>query len=344
MRRNRIREGAFLLLFLLAAGALLHLAGAILRPAHTNYGSTWDAYLAEPEDTIDVLYLGSSYAYCDWNPAITYEETGLTGYVMGGSEQPPNLTYWYLREALKTQHPSVVVMEVSSLLFDRYQNYTQINVGYMPWGLNRVGATLTAAEPSLRLGLFWDLYLYHDRWKELTWQDLTKVFTPASTDAFKGYTYVDAHYDRWAEGPVRREVIHSQEIYEEHLAALGKIAALCEEKGIDFIATVNPTYNQYDPEVYEKLARDVARVAPQARFYDWSNAFDALHLSPERHLYDVGHLNWSGALLFSRSTGRLLLDLGYVPRPQTAENAAAWDAVASEWQWAIDIMDKEEAS
>ena len=115
-----------------------------------------------------MLFLGSSYAYCDWNPGVMYAESALTGYVLGGSEQTPAITYWYLREALKTQKPSVVVMEGSSLFFARYQNYTQINLGYMPWGMNRVKAIFDAAEPDKRLGLFFDLYFYHDRWKELT--------------------------------------------------------------------------------------------------------------------------------------------------------------------------------
>ena len=127
-RKTKIsrREPLWSLAFLLTVALLLHLCGNILRPAHTDYGSTWGAYLAEPEDSIDVLFLGSSYAYCDWNPAVMYAGSGLTGYVMGGSEQVPAITYWYLKEALRTQSPSVVMMEATSLFFDRYQNYTQI--------------------------------------------------------------------------------------------------------------------------------------------------------------------------------------------------------------------------
>ena len=71
--------------FLLLAGLLLALAGRVLRPAQESYGSTWRAYRAEPEDTMDVLYFGSSYAYCDFDPVEIYRNSGLTGYVMAGS-------------------------------------------------------------------------------------------------------------------------------------------------------------------------------------------------------------------------------------------------------------------
>jgi|GEM_PF-1647455 len=142
--RKKWKEPLFALAFVLTAALLLNFIAAVLRPAHTDYGSTWDAYLCEPEDSIDVLFFGSSYAYCDWNPGAMYAGSGLTGYVLGGSEQTPAITYWYLKEALKTQSPSVVVMEGSSLFFDRYQNYTQINIGYMPWGANQVAAIVVS--------------------------------------------------------------------------------------------------------------------------------------------------------------------------------------------------------
>ena len=46
--------------FVLLALLLLLGAGALLRPPQETYGSTWRAYRAEPRNSIDVLYLGSS--------------------------------------------------------------------------------------------------------------------------------------------------------------------------------------------------------------------------------------------------------------------------------------------
>ena len=77
-------------------------------------------------------------------------------------------------------------MEGSSFFFEMYQNYTQINLDYMPRGIDRARAILDAAEPDKRLGLFFDLYFYHDRWKELTREDIAKLITPASADVNKG--------------------------------------------------------------------------------------------------------------------------------------------------------------
>jgi len=318
------------LAFLLPVALLLPLTGRILRPAHTDYGSTWREYLQEPENSIDVLFLGSSYAYCDWNPGAMYAASGLTSYVMGGSEQTPALTYWYLKEALKTQHPSVVVMEGTSLFFDRYQNYTQINVGYMPWGRNRVGAIFDAAEPELRLGLFFDLYFYHDRWKELTPGQVLRALSPAKADNLKGHTAVDTVFANLEGGPWKRDMAQSEEVYQQNLEDLARIARLCADNGIDLIVTINPTYSQYVPEVYERLGEDV-QVSRNVRFINWSDHFEEAGLDPAVHLYDGGHLNQEGAKVFSAWTGERLLEMGYAPREQTEENAAAWKAAAEYW-------------
>ena len=51
----------------------------------------------------------------------------------------------------------LVVLEGSALAFQKYQSYTQVNVGYMPFGLNQLGAIFTASEPELRLQMLQEL-------------------------------------------------------------------------------------------------------------------------------------------------------------------------------------------
>lgn len=324
-------EWAWCLAFVLVAAILLGLAGNILRPARFNYGSTWNAFLAEPKDSIDVLFLGSSYAYCDWNPGVMYDESGLTGYVMAGGEQTVGMTYYYLKEALKTQRPSVAVMEVSSLFFAPYEGYTKINVGYMPWGLNRVGAILEYAEPELRTGLFFDLCFYHDRWKELTAADLKKALPQRKRDELKGHTAVDGVFVSKTGIRYVSETIRSEEDYAANLKTFRRITQLCEQEGIDLIVTMNPVYGQYSQEIYDRVEADVL-AAGAGRFVNWADAFDASGLDISKHLYDGGHLNREGAAVFSRFTGRYLRDLGYTPRPQSEENARAWEETAEYWK------------
>ena len=87
-----------------------------------------------------------------------------------------------------------MILEASALHFARYQSYTQINVGYMPFSRNKLAAIFRASEPELRTGLLFELYFYHDRWKQVSPGDVLDTFAPDRTDLLKGYTAVAVSY------------------------------------------------------------------------------------------------------------------------------------------------------
>lgn len=328
------KDWIFAIAFVVTAALLIQLASLILRPPQTQFGSTWREFLCEPRDSIDIIFLGSSYAYCDWNPGVVYGKSGLTGYVLAGSTQTPNLTCRYLSQALKTQSPQAVVMEGSSFLFGKMKpNYTQINIVYMPQGIDRLRAVLNDAPSELRTGLLFDLYFYHDRWKTLTLEDVKDRLTPPTADVYKGYTFLTEIYDASElGGPTRREPNGDAEIYNGYLDAFREMSRLCAEKGVDIIITINPTYYQCAPEVYESLRRDLLEIDPTVRFVCLADSLDEMGIDLSRDLYDSKHLNFFGSYKYSEWTADYLLDCGYTPRSQSTENKAAWDETAQYWQ------------
>ena len=292
------RRLAASLVFLLLAAGLLLLAGQMLRPAGTDYGSGWRS--------VDVLFLGSSYAYCDFDPVEIEKASGLSGYVMAGSEQTMPLTYWYLRQALRTQSPKTVVLEPTGVFFQKYQNYTQLNITRMPLSPERLAATFTAAEPELRPGLLFDLWFYHERWKDLTPGEMLDALGPAESDPLRGYNPMEGT----EEAPVLKRDPRpvTPEQYEENFGWLLRTLELCRERGIRAVVLVNPTYTQCSPEQYARLEADLAEQAPEVQFVNWASEFGSLGLDPARHLYDCGHLNREGAAVYAKAVGGLLAE------------------------------------
>lgn len=329
MTEKRWKHCCWALAFLAIAALLIALLSCVLRPVRTSYGAVWKPYLAEPDNSLDYLWMGSSYAYCDLNPAVLYDACGLTGYVVAGPELTLSQSYWYLREALKTQTPAAVYLEATSLFFEKYQNYSQINVGYLPAGFNKLGAVFTAAEPELRSGLLCDLIFYHGRWKELTASEVWKALSPPETDVYKGYTCVEGSDGTRGETSYIR-TLNEEAVYMENLEWLDKMARLCEEKGIAFTAVLHPTWSRIPAETREKLADDLSE--RQISFLDWTEAEDSMGIVPDAHYYDAGHLNREGAEVFSRWVGRFLTgEEGLTPRTQTTENTWNWQQAAAFW-------------
>ena len=70
------------------------------------------AFYHQPENSIDVVFLGSSHIHCNINTAYLWTEYGIAAYDYSAAEQPLWMTYYWLREFCKTQKPKLVVVDV----------------------------------------------------------------------------------------------------------------------------------------------------------------------------------------------------------------------------------------
>lgn len=72
----------------------------------------FDDFYALEENSLDMVFLGSSHSYCTFDPEIIDSGLNLNSFQMGTPLQHPDTSYYELKEILKTQHPEYVVMEV----------------------------------------------------------------------------------------------------------------------------------------------------------------------------------------------------------------------------------------
>ena len=313
----------------LLAGVLLLLT-ALLTPKRHNYGSTWGHYLAEPEQSVDALVLGSSLAYCDVVPAEFWRETGLSAYVMAGGEQTLPMSYYYLKECLKTQSPQVVFVEITGLFYPRYTSFTKINVGMMPWGRARLEATFQEAEPELRAGLLFPLVFYHDRWKELTRDDFRYTLGGYGPDLKAGYTYLNQY--RPAGDFYTRNVKPDWENIERNYEFLEKIWELCRQRGVTPVFYVTPVVARMPAEEMDALKARLAEL--EGAFvvdFNEEDRFDAIGLDRAVDFYDDLHLNLVGAVKFTAA-------LAAWEEEHLALTANGTDAAL--WQSRADHLDK----
>lgn len=297
-----------LLLLMLAFFVGINGLGQLLMPPRRDYGSTWASYLQEERDSVEVLFFGSSLVYCDVIPAVIWEETGLHTYVMAGPEQTMPITYYYVKEACRTQSPRAVVVELNGLFFEEYQSFTRVNIGYMPWMANRLGATLRGAERDAIPGLLWPIYEYHDRVYSITPRELKENLWPEGDD-YAGYTLL---YDAVPQEQVTyRPYEAGTPVYERNLSYLRKISDFCRREGMELVLYVAPARARIPEEALMRLREDLQRV-PHLVFWDcndgtWPEADEGTQW------YDALHYNVYGATAFSRELGARLKELGFTP-------------------------------
>lgn len=321
------------LLFLALLIVFALCAGHLLPPARTDYGATWNMYLQEPEDSVDVLFVGSSLVYCDVIPAVIYEETGLTSYIMAGPELTLSLSYYYIREALKTQSPSAIFLELTGVMFERYQDFTVPNVSYMPLlSENRIGAAIHASEPEERFGLLFPLYDYHDQWRNLRW--FFSGRPDEILDPLAGYTLMEEavpQAERYT-----RDYATAEDVIAENLGWLRRIVDLCEREGVRLALFQVPSC-AWVPETALERVRDT--VGDGVEVVDFNARYDTMDVDMERDFYDFLHFNARGAVKFTHMLAAYLAEAGIDPG---AHDEALWQWRVGEFAERLAALDSGE--
>ena len=298
---SRIKEGLAGLCFLAALGLFIAFFSSALLPKREEHGSNWGAFLLEEKNSLDVIFFGSSLVYCDVIPAVIYDESGYSSYIMAGPEQTLPMTYYYIKETYRTQSPQAIFVEVSGAFYPEFTNYTKVNIGYMPCSLNRLAATFRTAEREERTGLLFPLYNYHELWNRMEENN-----TRYTADPLAGYSPLTDIEDITA--LTVRAVDFKKDTFENNIEYLRKIALLAEKKGSQLIFFIAPSYFPWESAYLALLEEELALI-PHAAFIDFNANFDELGIDDQMDFFDVLHFNISGAQKFSLHLAAFIQEL-----------------------------------
>lgn len=306
-RKHRERFAVIILIVLLAFFCVQ--ADLLLIPKQYDYGSMWGRYVKEEKNTFDVMFFGSSLVYCNIIPAIIWQESGASPYVLGGSEQTVPILYYYLKEAYRTQTPKYLFIEATNTFYHDYEGFSVLNVGNMPWTINRLQATWQAVEKEEWLGLFFPLYNYHGRWNHLSRRDLQIYFFGYKADPLAGYTFL-------GETEIQDAIVEIQELpgsYARNLEYQQKVVDLAASYGSQVVYYISPCVKRPSQPLSQRLEKDLLAMGDVA-FVDFNRDFDSFGFDLHSDFYDNLHLNNRGAEKFSSFLGQYLLqECGYQP-------------------------------
>ena len=200
-----------------------------------------------PNNTIDVIGLGSSHMQYAFNPATFYEETGYYAYNLGSSCQPLSMSIYMLKEALKTQHPSVVFVDLFTALEVSddtcYANGMYYNIIDEMSGTNRLEAA-DAAPKEVQTDYKYDLRMNHDEWKNIDLKDLKSFFNSAKKA--EGYNnnlgYIPLYPSETLFTPLETyEVTEVKEIREDVKKNIDELISICNAENIKLIFIKTPS-------------------------------------------------------------------------------------------------------
>jgi len=318
--KNFIKLATFLLIVL---GILVYLNEVFLYKDKSIWSTDYRVkqYQELPENSIDVLFLGSSNLMSGMNPLQLWEETGIQSYAYCSRAQTFPFAYGYLQDALRTQNPKCVVIDAYSVFCEKAVNGLS-NTDFH-FGLNMDSLSVGAKSELITnyiykkewLSYYFPLFKNHNYYK--SWENPEDE----TDEIFMGFCFADGI--EYYETPQYTE--HVVGMDEVDGIYLQKIIELCQAEGIDLFVIKTPVV--CSDEEHQKLnAVKQMCEAYGARFYDMSMDASEWGFDFASDMRDNIHINLSGAKKATTRLGVILNEIYDFSDSDTRQYAGVWAA------------------
>lgn len=324
MQTKWIKRGKFALL--IAALIISYFAMDRLLSIKTAHGicQARDMY-AQPADTVDVVFLGSSHIHCDVNTALLWRDYGIAAYDYSAAEQPLWITYYYLQEICRYQKPKLVVLDLygPARFKDDYQ-YTWLteNLNGFRFSINKMNMLRASCEPAKFFEYFPSLVTYHMRYTEVSKEDWEYLFSSQNDRAaFKGFT---PYFKKTPQIEPTLGDDHQGGLTNKSRDYLNKIIQYCDDNGIDLFLTVTPYITTYQDELVYNQVHDIAN-SYGIKFDSTNYSYSIMDIDFENDFYDESHLNYYGSCKFTKYIADSIKNAYDIPDRRGQLEWESWD-------------------
>ncbi len=284
-----------------------------------------DCFYSQPRNSIDVAFMGSSHIHCNVNTAQLWEKYGIASYDYSAAEQPLWLTYYYLLELCKRQTPRVVVIDLYSpaRFKDDYQyDWLEDNLLGVRFSLNKVRMLQASCEPERYFDFAPDWMRYHNRYAELTADDVTGMFeSTQSKSAFKGYTPYFQTQEQ-IEPVLTQEDSGGLTVKSEMY--LQKIIEYAVAHDIELFFIVSPYMTTSEDELVYNRVHEISDYYG-IEFISTNYFYNEMDIDFEKDFADPSHLNYRGSCKFSDYIGGHLKQKFDIPDRRGDAYWESWD-------------------
>ena len=319
MLKKTIRIIAFLMCALL----IFMFAVSILRFKSSDGINQMYAFYNNEENTVDVLFLGSSHMYTNVNTGILWSDYGIAAYNLGGAEQPFWNSYFNLKEALKTQRPKVIVLEIYSSTIQRtdYQNqfWRVENLFGMRFNRNFIDAEQVSIKEEDHLEYLNRFARYHSRYTMITKDDFTY------DDEMKNFKGFVPKFGTVSQGRIDvehvNETTNPNEKMDDYMV---KMVELAKEENIPILFVCSPYVISEDSQTIFNYIYQYAE-ENGVPYLDFNVRYDELGIDFSQDFYDYSHLNEKGNAKYTNYLGSYLKENYELPDHRGDERYVSWD-------------------
>lgn len=341
-------KGLRCMVFLAVLGLLVSAVSFIAIPDQIVKEQT-ALYQEQEEDTIDIVYVGSSTTYQYYDVMTVWEEYGITSMCYASSALPFDLTIAMIELAQENQTPEVFVIDLRSVLLNEFntkyygmketsaQKEAFINaLNLLPNVLDKCGALASSniLEGEKYMHVFGILY-YHDGFMEALQSSAENGFNISALE-YKGNVRLSYEVDDLTDRDFdfsTREEDETYELTEDTKQSLLEVLEYCEENELNVYFTFTPYVGARNVED-ENIRREIGEFITEYGypFYDFKADFDEIGLVVTEDYYNKNHVNVLGAEKYTLYAMEYILDEYEIDPDYSQEVIDDWNMELEGWK------------
>ncbi len=266
-----------------------------------------EAFHMLPENSCEVLIIGSSHSWRSVDPISLYENTGIGAYNYSTENQRLNTMALFLFDALRTQSPKVILLEmfkVDALIVEKtlcHEVYFSRSISDFPYKRKYLSQVF-GRHPLRYLDYLFPLSMYHSDWDEMSSSGPRSAYRPEQFVGTMGFCRTYYSYD---EEPITipdYKTFKQKTLRKGNIALLDEMVNACRERGIKLVFFTVPYEGEFN---YSDVMREYAEENGQY-YLDFFELADEIGLDAEHDFSDKSHMNNNGAEKVTRYLGRFL--------------------------------------
>ncbi len=298
-----------IIIFILIFALILSLLMKILIRKGDGLGSDVYSFYDLEENTLDMVFFGSSHCYSTFSPYKIEEITGLKSYNFSTQQQPINISYHFMVETLKTQKPKYFILETRMFTIDdeyMEEGVVRDALDKMKMSQNKIEAiNESVKDKEARASYYLNIIKYHSRFMEIGIEEIINAIRGKSIDN-KGYVGLPVGKDIYIDNSYVLNINDTVELSNKNLEFFNKIIDLAKENNITLILVKSPCVITEDDQKHFNKVKEIAK-ENGIDYIDYNYMFDELNFNFEEDFYDYGHLSKNGSEKVSENFANYIL-------------------------------------
>lgn len=326
MNQKQINLIKGIIVILVFASVLSVLTKILMTKSEDGIEQMWALY-KQKENTVDVVFLGSSKGYCMLDTGVLWDEQGIASFDTGGAEAPSWVCYYYMKELLKTQKPKVIMYETTVAAYrnevmEQPQVWTVVNNYGFHWNKNRIDSLKDNTSKDNFKRLLFPLGSMHNNYKTLTKNDFVDENNTINHKGFDSRETV-VEFDT----PDVKSITEREACNEKHIIYLQKMIDLAKENNIEFVVMVSPYYVTEGEQKIFNYISDYCE-EQEVEFINYNYFYNEMGLDFKTDMAENIHVNLSGSKKWSSYVAKQLKDKYELVDHRGDNNYASWDVDA----------------